>query len=87
MMPIVLAVLVAAVVVAAGLMLSGRRRPRQESGVENFRRHIDALSPEARRAVMDRVKNNAEQSQPQQQSPLYPQRDTPQPPPPHEVLD
>jgi hypothetical protein len=30
------------------------RRPRQEPGVASFRRHIDALSPEARREVMDR---------------------------------
>ena len=33
----------------------GRRRP--VDGVESFRRHIDALSPEARRAVIDRVQN------------------------------
>lgn len=32
------------------------RRPRQEPGVVSFRRHIDALSPEARREVMDRVR-------------------------------
>jgi hypothetical protein len=32
------------------------RRPRQEPGVASFRRHIDALSPEARREVMDRVR-------------------------------
>ncbi len=32
-----------------------RRRP--VDGVESFRRHIDALSPEARRAVIDRVQN------------------------------
>jgi hypothetical protein len=33
------------------------RRPRQEPGVVSFRRHIDALSPEARREVMDRVRD------------------------------
>jgi hypothetical protein len=33
------------------------RRPRQEAGVEDFRRHIDALSPEARREVQDRVRD------------------------------
>jgi hypothetical protein len=33
------------------------RRPRQEPGVASFRRHIDALSPEARREVMDRVRD------------------------------
>jgi len=29
---------------------------RQEPGVVSFRKHIDALSPEARREVMDRVR-------------------------------
>jgi hypothetical protein len=32
------------------------RRPRQDSGLTSFRRHIDALSPESRREVMDRVR-------------------------------
>ncbi|MEO7398795.1 MAG: hypothetical protein ABIW84_09545 [Ilumatobacteraceae bacterium] len=35
--------------------ISHRRRP--VDGVATFRRHIDALSPEARRAVIDRVQN------------------------------
>jgi hypothetical protein len=30
--------------------------PRHEPGVVSFRKHIDALSPEARREVMDRVR-------------------------------
>jgi len=30
--------------------------PRGEPGVVSFRKHIDALSPEARREVMDRVR-------------------------------
>jgi hypothetical protein len=32
------------------------RRPRRDDGVASFRRHIDALSPEARREVMNRVR-------------------------------
>ena len=32
------------------------RRPRQDAGLTSFRRHIDALSPESRREVMDRVR-------------------------------
>ena len=32
------------------------RRPRQDAGIISFRRHIDALSPESRREVMDRVR-------------------------------
>lgn len=47
---------VAVVVVAIGLAVFVRRGPRHEPGVVNFRRHIDALSPEARREVMDRVR-------------------------------
>ncbi len=44
------------VVVLVGIFLVLRRRPHQEPGVVKFRRHIDALSSEARREVMDRVR-------------------------------
>ena len=37
-----------------------KSRPRQDAGVTSFRRHIDALSPEARREVHERVKRNKE---------------------------
>ena len=46
---------VVVVVLLLGVMLS-RGGPRQEPGVVSFRKHIDALSPEARREVMDRVR-------------------------------
>jgi hypothetical protein len=49
-------VLVAIVVVVVAVLVVVLRRPRQEPGVASFRRHIDALSPEARREVMDRVR-------------------------------
>jgi len=49
---VVLAV-AAVVVIAVALVISSRRRP--SDGVESFQRHIDALSPEARRRVVDRV--------------------------------
>jgi hypothetical protein len=39
-----------------GVWYTISRRPRQEPGVVSFRKHIDALSPEARREVMDRVR-------------------------------
>lgn len=42
-------------VIVVGVLLS-RGGPRQEPGVVSFRKHIDALSPEARREVMDRVR-------------------------------
>jgi FtsZ-interacting cell division protein ZipA len=43
-------IVICAVAVVAGvvLALASRRRPPREHGVESFRRHIDALSPEAR---------------------------------------
>lgn len=40
------------------VMLGLRRRPRQDEGMQTFRRHIDALSPEARREVMDRARRH-----------------------------
>jgi hypothetical protein len=49
-------ILLAVVVVALAVLVLVFRRPRQEPGVASFRRHIDALSPEARREVMDRVR-------------------------------
>jgi hypothetical protein len=48
---------VAAVVLLAVIgLIAYTRRPRQDSGLTSFRRHIDALSPESRREVMDRVR-------------------------------
>ena len=41
--------------IAIGL-IAYNRRPRQDAGLTSFRRHIDALSPESRREVMDRVR-------------------------------
>lgn len=47
---------VVAVAAVAVILLRGRRR--REPGVTTFRRHIDALSPEARREVADRVRRS-----------------------------
>ena len=49
-------ILLAVVVIALAVVVIVARKPRQEPGVASFRRHIDALSPEARREVMDRVR-------------------------------
>lgn len=49
-------VAVVLVVVLVGTFLVLRRRPHQEPGVVKFRRHIDALSSESRREVMERVR-------------------------------
>ncbi|MEK7422483.1 MAG: hypothetical protein AAB131_01450 [Actinomycetota bacterium] len=59
MSPIVIVVLVAMLVTAV-VILGSRRRPRQDEGMQTFRRHIDALSPEARREVMDRARRHDE---------------------------
>jgi len=49
-------VAVAAVLVIAIVLIGLARRPKQDAGLTSFRRHIDALSPESRREVMDRVR-------------------------------
>ncbi|MEZ5251093.1 MAG: hypothetical protein R2713_18295 [Ilumatobacteraceae bacterium] len=40
------------------MILGLRHRTRQDDGVQSFRRHIDALSPEARREVADRARRH-----------------------------
>jgi hypothetical protein len=52
---IVIAVAAVVLLVVIGL-IAYTRRPRQDAGLTSFRRHIDALSPESRREVMDRVR-------------------------------
>ena len=54
-MTAVIAIAAAVLLVIIGV-LAYMRRPRQDSGLTSFRRHIDALSPESRREVMDRVR-------------------------------
>jgi hypothetical protein len=56
-------VVIVAVVVALVLLLISRSR-RSNDGVDSFRRQIDALSPEARRPVVDQVQNVAGQNEP-----------------------
>jgi len=50
-------VIVAVVVVLIALAVARSRR--SNDGVDSFRRQIDALSPEARRPVIDQVQNAA----------------------------
>ena len=54
MTPYVIGALILVVVLALVVAL-GRRRRRDTDGVAMFKRQIDALSPEARRPVVDRV--------------------------------
>lgn len=58
MTPILVILLVAAVAAAIAVSISRYRRSRD--GVDSFRRQIDALSPEARRPVVDQVQSAAE---------------------------
>ena len=51
--PIVIAVVVVIIVLVVA------RSRRANDGVDSFRRQIDALSPEARRPVIDQVQNAA----------------------------
>ena len=53
MIVVVIAVVAALIVIAVVIVIARRRRP--VDGVATFRRQIDALSPEARRPVVDRV--------------------------------
>jgi hypothetical protein len=72
---VVIAAVAVVLLVVIGL-IAYTRRPRQDAGLTSFRRHIDALSPESRREVMDRVrpsehngdlsKNNEKDSDPQE---------------------
>ena len=54
-MTAVIAVAAVALLLVIGL-IAYTRRPRQDAGLTSFRRHIDALSPESRREVVDRVR-------------------------------
>jgi hypothetical protein len=51
----VIAVAAVVLLLVIGL-IAYTRRPRQDAGLTSFRRHIDALSPQSRREVMDRVR-------------------------------
>jgi hypothetical protein len=48
-------IVVGAAIVVAGIVLFLLSRRRAPDGVTSFQRQIDALSPEARRSVVDRV--------------------------------
>ena len=55
----IIVLVVIAVVAVIGLWLALRRGPRSEPGMVSFQRHIDALSPEARRQVRDHLQTDA----------------------------
>lgn len=53
------------VVIVSGLVLLGmtlfRRSPMSDDGVADFKRHLNALSPEARRPIVEALKEKEEQ--------------------------
>jgi hypothetical protein len=67
LIPLAIVAVAVAVVVLAVLVVRRRRHP---DGVAQFRRQIDALSPEARRPVVDRV----QQLEDEAGSPAQPRR-------------
>ena len=58
--PVAIAIVVVILVVAVVVLVRRRRPP---DGVATFRRQIDALSPEARRPVVDQVQQLEEDDQ------------------------
>lgn len=66
------AVLVGIVVVCAVVFVAlafARRTPSSDDGVASFRKHLDALSPEARRQVIDRMSGPAADEPPRRIDP------------------
>jgi uncharacterized membrane protein len=60
-------VIVAVVLIAVIAGIAYMRRPRQDAGLTSFRRHIEALSPESRRELKDRVRPPVEHDEPPQE--------------------
>ena len=62
----VIALIAVALVLVVALVVTRRRMPNRQSdydqGVESFRRHMNALSPEARKGVSDRVREARDKS-------------------------
>ena len=52
----VVAIVIVAVVVVGLIAWFVLRKPRQEPGIVGFRQHIDALSPESRQEMKDRMR-------------------------------
>jgi hypothetical protein len=55
-------VLIGVLVVVIVIVIVIRILRRRQDPVDSFRRHIDALSPEARRPTIDQVRDAAEDS-------------------------
>lgn len=73
------------VVVAVAAVIGMSRRRRVSDGVDSFRRQIDALSPEARRPVVDQVQRSAGRPDPDEPDPDEPEPSAPGRPDPDPV--
>jgi hypothetical protein len=61
-MLVVIGIAILVIAVAVMIWLGLVRRPRQDAGIVGFRKHIDALSPESRREVQDRVREQQDRA-------------------------
>jgi len=61
---VVAVIVIVAVVAVVVIVLYVARRPRQDAKIVGFRKHIDALSPESRREVQDRMREQQERNDP-----------------------
>ena len=59
-MTAVLVIALVVILIGAAVVLVVRSRPRHDAGMSSFRKHIDALGPEARREVHDRNRRRKE---------------------------
>ncbi|MEY3092334.1 MAG: hypothetical protein RL413_1151 [Actinomycetota bacterium] len=59
-MTVALVVIVIVIALVFVVLIASRRTPASNDGVDDFRRHLDALSPEARQQVIDRVQHREE---------------------------
>ena len=59
---------IGAAIIAAGIVLFVLSRRRTPDPVTSFQRQIDALSPEARRSVVDRVQRLEDEKKPGENS-------------------
>lgn len=58
MTAVLVGLVIVCIVVFVALAIA-RRTPSSDDGVASFRKHLDALSPEARRQVIDRVSGSS----------------------------
>ena len=70
-----IAIIIGVVVVVVILYLVSRSR-RANDGVDSFRRQIDALSPEARRPVIDQINKSPDRSDAPVDPPIDPRLET-----------